>query len=143
MTSDRLRKLRKSIMLTLLSHSPVRVLIRWYNIGKQIYHYYIVYMFTCVSWHYGNPIEGPPETSQTSLHYDIEGFKGAFNWAVIMPRDVTLSDSRCNFSQSGGLGHWLLSSFIYYLLGNFSPKVTCIKYCCNAWSIFLQLFWQG
>ena len=37
---------------------------------------------TGVSLHHGGLIEGAPETSRTSQHYLIEGFIGAFNWAL-------------------------------------------------------------
>ena len=43
----------------------------------------------------------PPETPGTiTALYRIEGFKGALNWSPIMPRDASLSDSRCEVFQS-------------------------------------------
>ena len=38
-----------------------------------------------------------------SQHYRIEGLQGAFNCAPIIPRDISLSDSQCNFLKSGCL----------------------------------------
>ena len=35
----------------------------------------------------------PPETHLTSQNYGTGALKGAFNWALMMPRDVSLSDS--------------------------------------------------
>ena len=52
---------------------------------------------TGVSRHHGGPIEGPSEISWTSQHYGTEGFRGAINWAPIIPRGVSISDSRSNF----------------------------------------------
>ena len=39
------------------------------------------------------PNRRPPETPRISQHYHIEGFKGALNWAPMMPIDACLSDS--------------------------------------------------
>ena len=50
---------------------------------------------TDVSRHQGGPIEGPPETPRTSVLWCTGGFRGALNWAPLMPRDVSLSDSKC------------------------------------------------
>ena len=47
------------------------------------------------------PIEGASEAPLTSQHYCIEGFKGAHNWAPIIQKDASLSDSRCKLFQSG------------------------------------------
>ena len=50
---------------------------------------------TAVSRHYGRPIEGPHEASQTSQHYGIEGFKGAKLYResdVSQTTDVNLPD---------------------------------------------------
>ena len=44
------------------------------------------------------PLLKPLEPSQ---HYRIERFKGAPDWASMMPRDASFSDSRCKFFQSG------------------------------------------
>ena len=48
---------------------------------------------TSVSRHHGGPIGGHPETPSTSHQYRIKWFKRALNWAPIMPRDITPSDS--------------------------------------------------
>ena len=61
-----------------------RILPDWKNYSDQSY--------SCPrGWHQGHPINGCPETPFRSQHYRIEGF---LNWAPIMPRDVSLSDSR-------------------------------------------------
>ena len=46
----------------------------------------------------GDSYEGLHETPWTWQHYGIEGCEGAFNWATIMPRDGSLSDSEINCS---------------------------------------------
>ena len=53
----------------------------------------------------------PIETPRTSQHYRIEGFKGALNWAPIMPRDDSLSDSQYNFFSSIGSTDLILRCF--------------------------------
>ena len=40
---------------------------------------------------YWGPIEGSPETPCITKHYRIEGFKGALNRTIIMPRDAIVS----------------------------------------------------
>ena len=54
---------------------------------------------TCVSGnHAGAPVEGHPENLRTIQHYCIEGFLGGPSFGPqIMPRDASVSNSRCKF----------------------------------------------
>ena len=53
---------------------------------------------TCFSRHHG----GKLRTSLIPLiHHSTIALKWVLNWSPIMPRDASLSDSRCKFSQSG------------------------------------------
>ena len=54
----------------------------------------IVVRETGVSRHHGGPIESLTETSRTSQHSIVlRDFREALNWAPIMPRDASDSDS--------------------------------------------------
>ena len=69
-----------------------------------------------VSRHHGGPIGDTPETTRTSRYYRREGFKeGVLNWAPIMPRGVSASDSRFEFFPAGNhvRDHRLI--YIYYI----------------------------
>ena len=46
---------------------------------------------TCVSQHYGGPIEGVPETHGHLSTIVLKGLRRVLNWASIMPRDASLS----------------------------------------------------
>ena len=66
---------------------------------------YIAVRETGISWHYEahgfrawNLINEATETPQHSIVQ--RSLRGALNWALIMPRDASLSDSGCDFFQS-------------------------------------------
>jgi len=71
------------------------------------------------SW---GPIEGAP-WNYPNHHSTIAlgGFKEGFQLFTIMPRDASLSDSRCNLFQSGS---FLLEEKIKYLCPNFCNNNT-------------------
>ena len=57
---------------------------------------------TSVSRHHRGPIEGPPEPPRTSQHSIVlRGLRRALRCSPILPRDVSLSDSRCKFFKFG------------------------------------------
>ena len=70
------------------------------------------------------PIEGPC----ASQHYRIGGFKGAFNWVPITPRDTSLSDSKCGFFPAC-LPAWNIHG-IYY--GDISLETITYKIMCHS-----------
>ena len=48
----------------------------------------------------GPQLKAPLKPLGPSQHYDIWEFRGTFNWAPFLPKDTSLSDSRCKFFQS-------------------------------------------
>ena len=52
---------------------------------------------TGVSRHHDGSIECSSQTPRASQHYSIEEFKEFLHWDLIIPKDVSLSDSRGNF----------------------------------------------
>ena len=85
-------KIERITVTTIISHSM------WKEM--EIYSLLRVSVFSCyictacisrlsTSW---SPIESVPETPWSSLQYDIEGFKGWLNWALIISRGVSLLD---------------------------------------------------
>ena len=49
----------------------------------------------------GDQLRAAWNPSYITAHYHIEGLREALNWSPIMPRDSSLSDSRCIYFQFG------------------------------------------
>ena len=101
-------------------------------------------------------IKGPSETPRTSEDYDIEGFKWTFNSTAIMPRDASLSDSRCNcfpfwtahirgvFFQRDKRKHsrtkLFSTHFLHLFLNIFCP---CSNSCHDKWISWTKRSWEN
>ena len=102
---------------------------------------HMLFRGTNVSRHKGSPIKGPHLNPSIQYWCDgPNGFRCALNWAPVMPRDASLSDSytsdRCCFSR---LVLIFFRIMLWKILGTFPAfkilyekvslfmKVTCIK----------------
>ena len=58
----------------------------------------------------------PLKPLELSQDYRIERFEGTFNWAPILPRGVSLSDSRCEISNLGNDPNFSTKKILFYFL---------------------------
>ena len=92
---------------------------------------------TSVSRHHGGPIEGPPETRRTSLHYRIEWFKGDL-WKWKYSFLSVLDQRRSNFNlksqgellfTAGGLPFGIIIEYIFISFMCLGLRYNC---CCGT-----------
>ena len=69
----------------------------------------------------------------TSRHHGSEGLKGALNCVLIMPRDASLSDSRCEFFLS------CARNISFIIEPVFKTNIELLNYF-NSWNIDIELF---
>ena len=70
----------------------------------------------CASQYQGSPIEGIPDTPQTSRHYMVlRGLRGCLNRVSIVPRGVSLLDNRRRkfHSITEGANYIYIHTYIY------------------------------
>ena len=111
-STERVTSGSKNVLRCTCFHYSARIYHDKVRYGKQHWSEVLVVRETSDSHHHG----GPPQLPVHHSTIVLGDLRGAVNWASIVPRDSSVSDSECEFLQSGTkLRPWLQNTFVFTL----------------------------